>query len=285
MLIVQAKHLGMCFGVRDALDTMSALPDPYEVTVRGELVHNPVVTGELKGRGFHQQAEADRNRLPATPRVVITAHGASDRERERLKSLGYSLHDTTCPLVRRAHKAALHYHNKGYFLVVIGKRGHVEVEGLVGDLSHFTLVSSLDEVESYSADKIAVVNQTTTRPDEVTRFHRRIQTLNLEKEVVLVDTTCAPTRDRQEAVQELVQRVQALVVVGGPNSNNTLALGQIAGLKGIPWWRVAQAEELRPEWFQGMRIVGLTAGTSTTDETVQEVYQALRRLAPQKLTA
>lgn len=285
MLIVQAKHLGMCFGVRDALDSMRALPNPHEVTVRGELVHNPVVIDELQSRGFHQQSEADRERLPSTPRVVITAHGASDREKSRLKSLGYSLHDTTCPLVRRAHKAALHYHNKGYFLVVIGKRGHVEVEGLVGDLSRFALVSSLDDVESYGADKIAVVNQTTTRPDEVTKFHRRIQALNLQKEVVLVDTTCAPTRDRQEAVHELVQRVQALVVVGGPNSNNTLALGQIAALKGIPWWRVSQADELRPEWFQGMRLVGLTAGTSTTDETVQEVYQALRRLAPQKLTA
>lgn len=285
MLVVEAQHMGMCFGVKDALQAMRELPAPGKVTVRGELVHNPVVIDELTARGFHQQKESQRGILPATEEVLITAHGTSNTEKERLKALGYTVHDTTCPLVRRAHKAALHYSKRGYFIIVIGKRGHVEVEGLSGDLLHHAVVSHPEEIESYGAEKIAVVNQTTTRPDDLLRFHRRIGELNTGIETVFVDTTCQPTRDRQDAVHDLVRRVEALVVVGGPNSNNTLQLGQVATQSGIPWWRVTTAADLKDEWFTGIRIVGLTAGTSTTDETVREVARALRRFKSRKLTA
>lgn len=286
MLVVEARHMGMCFGVKDALEAMRELPNPQNVTVRGELVHNPVVIDELDARGFLQQKESQRSLLPSTSEVLITAHGVSNREKAHLSELGYTLHDTTCPLVRRAHKAALHYDKKGYFVVVVGKRGHVEVEGLVGDLSHYTVVSSVDEIESYEVEKIAMVNQTTTRPDDLEKFHSRLMELNADREVMLVNTTCQPTKDRQESVRELVLRVQALVVVGGPNSNNTLQLGQIASQNRLPWWRVTTADELQPEWFQGFKVVGLTAGTSTTEETVREVARALRKMTtPCKLTA
>ena len=285
MLVVQARHLGMCFGVRDALEMMRNLPHPEKVTVHGELVHNPVVTKELAHRGFQQQSESKRNIHPKTSDVLITAHGVSNRKREQLENLGYHVHDTTCPLVRRAHKAALHYHNKGYHVVVVGKKGHVEVEGLVGDLERFSIVSSLEELERYSEDRIAIVNQTTTRPDLLKKFHLLIQGLNPDKEVQLVDTTCQPTRDRQDAVLELIKKVEALVVVGGPNSNNTLQLGLRAQERGIPWWRIASASELKEEWFEGLRIIGLTAGTSTTDETVQEVARVLRSFKSSRLSA
>ena len=140
MLVVEARHMGMCFGVRDALETMRQVTDPNEVTVHGELVHNPVVTDELRRRGFHQQSEAGRREAPTTSQVLITAHGVSNQRKTELENLGYLVHDTTCPLVRRAHKACLHYQNRGFFVIVVGRKGHVEVEGLTGDLRDFCLV-------------------------------------------------------------------------------------------------------------------------------------------------
>ena len=145
MLVVQAKHKGMCFGVRDALDMMRGLENPDRVTVHGELVHNPVVQTELMRRGFHQQKEVGRTLNIPTPEVLITAHGVSDTRKRELLESGYTLHDTTCPLVRRAHKACLHYHNRGYYIVLVGRKGHVEVEGLAGDLRNYEIVSRLDE--------------------------------------------------------------------------------------------------------------------------------------------
>lgn len=277
MLVVRAKHLGMCFGVKDALNLMRGLPQPERVTVHGELVHNPVVTRELASRGFHQQGESTR-RHPETPEVLITAHGVSNRKRDELQAAGLKVHDTTCPLVRRVHKAALRYSRLGYKVIVVGRAGHVEVEGLVGDLEDYQVVAGPDQVLSWDTPRIAVVNQTTTRPDLLQAIHRRIALLNPAAEVEYVDTICQPTRDRQTAVEQLLERVQALVVVGGPNSNNTLQLGRRAERKGLPWWRVTDSSELRAEWFEGVRVIGLTAGTSTTDETVDEVERVLRRI-------
>lgn len=283
MLVVQAEHLGMCFGVKDALAGMRELERPEEVTVYGELVHNPVVTDEIARRGFRQLGETERE-LPATPRVLVTAHGISLAARRRLEEAGKTLHDTTCPLVRRVHKAALHYHRQGYTVIVVGRHGHVEVEGLVGDLQRFRVVSKPQEVRTWSDGPFAVVNQTTIPPDQVQVVHQAIRLANPEQEILFTDTVCGPTRDRQEAVDRLLDRVEALVVVGGPNSHNTLQLGQKAERRGKPWWRVTTASELRPEWFQGLRLVGLTAGTSTTDETVAEVSRRLRAM-PSLLTA
>jgi 4-hydroxy-3-methylbut-2-enyl diphosphate reductase len=285
MLVVQAEHLGMCFGVKDALTTMRELAHPEQVTVYGELVHNPVVTREIAQRGYHQQAETGRQHLPVTRRVLVTAHGISHSERQRLLEAGKVLHDTTCPLVRRVHKTALHYHKQGYLVVVVGRHGHVEVEGLIGDLSRYRVVSRPSEASRWpGSEPIAVVNQTTIPPDRVQAVHQAIRQANPHREVVLLDTVCAPTRDRQEAVERLLDRVEALVVVGGPNSHNTLQLGQKAERRGKPWWRVTTAEELQPEWFHGYRLIGLTAGTSTTDETVAEVRRRLRSF-PSLLTA
>ena len=284
MLVVQAEHMGMCFGVKDALSVMRNLEHPEEVTVFGELVHNPVVTAEIASRGIGQLSETGRGILPDTSQVLVTAHGISGAVRAHLESAGKTLHDTTCPLVRRVHKAALRYHRQGFTMIVIGRHGHVEVEGLTGDLQRYRVVSSLQEVQSWPEDQLAVVNQTTIPPDTVKMLHREIQRKNPDSQVVLVDTVCAPTRDRQEAVERLLDRVEALVVVGGPNSHNTLQLGQKAEQRGKPWWRVTTADELCPEWFSGLRLMGLTAGTSTTDETVAEVYRRLMSL-PSLLTA
>ncbi len=278
MLVVKASHMGMCFGVKDALDYARGLTRPENVTIYGELVHNPQVKGELQRRGFRQTSETSREQMPRTEEVMITAHGVSDQVRQALGAAGHRLHDTTCPLVRRVHKAALHYHRQGYFMVVIGKSGHVEVEGLIGDLQRFLVVESEEQVHAWDEPKIAVVNQTTYRPEQLARVHRRIRALNSDSEVVFVDTVCRPTRDRQQAIEELIGRVEALVVVGGRNSNNTRQLGLQAEQRGKPWLHVESADEISDGWFSGLRVVGLSAGTSTPDEVIDEVYRRLVRI-------
>jgi 4-hydroxy-3-methylbut-2-enyl diphosphate reductase len=247
------------------------------VTVYGELVHNAAVNQELISRGSKVVPEAERHELPATEQVLITAHGISDRRRAWLQAAGKRLIDGTCPLVHRVHLAAQKLAAEGYFVVVIGRPGHVEVQGIVEDIEHFAVVQAPGEVALFPSQRIGVVCQSTTPPRTAEQIHRAIVRHNPHAEVRFVDTVCQPTRDRQQAVVELLARVPAIVIVGGRNSNNTRELVALARERGVRAYHVEQADELRPEWFAGLEVVGLTAGTSTLDATIDEVEGALAR--------
>jgi 4-hydroxy-3-methylbut-2-enyl diphosphate reductase len=277
MRVIRADALGMCFGVRDALALLEAIEAPERVTIHGELVHNPEVVERLAARGFAQTSEHTRaGATPATPEVLITAHGVSDAERARLGAAGARLIDATCPLVRRAHRAALALARQGYFVVVVGKPGHVEVEGLTGDLRACAVVPTPAQARWYPARRIGVVCQTTTPPELASAVFDAIARQNPQAdEVRFVDTVCRPTKERQHAVERLLDRVEAVVVVGGRNSNNTRALLERCRARGVPAWQVERAEQLDPAWFAGRRTVGLTAGTSTLDATIDAVEEAL----------
>ena len=164
---------------------------------------------------------------------------------------------------------------QGYFVVVAGRKDHVEVKGIVGDLERFAVVEKPEDVLIYPADRIAVVCQTTTPPALLDIIFETISRRNAGKTIRLIDTICGPTRERQDAVQDLLERVQALVVVGGKNSNNTHQLRALGEKAGVPCFQVERASELQPEWFYALNTVGLTAGTSTLDETIDEIYTAL----------
>jgi 4-hydroxy-3-methylbut-2-enyl diphosphate reductase len=275
MEVIRATALGMCFGVRDALQRVAEVDQPQDATVHGELVHNEAVAQDLARRGFHQTSEADRQGLPVTGTVVITAHGVSERERHRLLQAGKQLIDTTCPLVRRVHQAARELQRQGYLVIVIGRPGHVEVEGIVGDLAECVVVPDEQAAASYHAPRLGIVCQTTTPPDEARRVVRAIEHRNPGTQVRFIDTVCQPTRERQEAVQELLERVEALVVVGGRHSNNTRQLVGLATARGLPAAHVQSAADLDRAWLARFKVIGLTAGTSTLHETVEEVYRAL----------
>jgi 4-hydroxy-3-methylbut-2-enyl diphosphate reductase len=265
----------MCFGVKDALSTVMTMDDPERATVYGQLVHNGEVLKAVRARGFSMLEESDRTPAVSTPNVVITAHGLSDRERRTLAASGKTLIDTTCPLVSRVHQIARGLQEQGYFVIVVGRREHVEVKGIVGDLERFAVVERPEDVVDYPADFIGVVCQTTTPPALRDSVFETIFRENGGKELRFIDTICGPTRERQEAVEDLLPKVQALVVVGGKNSNNTRQLQALGEKAGLPCFRVESASELRPEWFDGVDTVGLTAGTSALDQTIDEVYTAL----------
>jgi 4-hydroxy-3-methylbut-2-enyl diphosphate reductase len=277
MRVLQAQAMGMCFGVRDALELTRTVERPEDVTIHGELVHNPAVLVQLTSRGFRMSAETSRAALPSTDRVLVTAHGISDRERARLKSAGKQLIDATCPLVRRAHEAALRLQCDGYHVLVIGKRGHVEIEGLTGDLHSFTVIQSPAQVRTYAHSKLGIICQTTSAARDVCQIRTAIVRLNPRAEIRFVDTVCQPTKDRQLALEQLLDEVDAMVIVGGRNSNNTRKLVERCAARGVRAYHVEGRQDLNPDWFIGCDAVGLTAGTSTLDTTIEAVREMLEQ--------
>lgn len=285
--VLRAREMGMCFGVRDALAMAGGVTKAAELTVFGQLVHNPRVTANLRDRGFRLLEEAQRPQAGEiqTPGVLITAHGVSDAQRRAFADAGLKVVDTTCPLVRKAHSAALTLAGEGRHVLVVGKPGHVEVLGLTGDLASFDVVSAADEVRAYGFGRLGIVAQTTTPDDVFDEVVAQVRAWNPRADVRAIRTVCQPTRDRQLAAQELLDMVDGLVVVGGANSNNSRMLAEAAGLRGKGAILVSSAAELDADRVWGMLpegkerlVVGLTAGTSTLDETVMEVEQVLRSL-------
>ncbi len=278
MRVIRAENMGLCFGVRDALAIMNQVDRPEEVTVHGELVHNPIVLHQLERRGFRNSSEATRDAAVETPVVLITAHGISNVERERLNGAGKRLIDTTCPLVERAHRAALMLRDEGYHILLIGRPGHVEVRGIAEDLPSVDIISAESEVATYPHTRLGVVCQTTTPERLVKQVRRAIEERNPHAEIRFVDTVCLPTKDHQRALERLLDQVEAMVVVGGRNSNNTKELVALCGERGVPALHVQNASEVDPSWLAPFETVGLTAGTSTLDSTIEEVERALLRI-------
>ena len=283
MQILKATTTGMCFGVRDALKIIDSLDRPHEVTIHGELVHNETVLVQLGVRGFRMSSETDRTAVPATPMVLITAHGISDVERKRLKTLNKELIDTTCPLVTRVHQAAQRLQNEGCFVLVVGRRQHVEVRGIIEDLTDFEVIENDAEVRSYPFPRIGVVCQTTTAQTTVAAVRMALVFRNPRADIRFHDTTCAPTRENQRSLDELLPLVDAVVVVGGRNSNNTRELVLKCQSADKPTFHVTNAGELKSEWFAGLSCVGLVAGTSTLDVTIDEVERHLHQFTTPKL--
>lgn len=276
MEVRRATEAGMCFGVRDALAAMRAIETPGDVTIHGELVHNPIVLAELATRGFRQSAEVSRG-VPTTRSVLVTAHGISERERSRLENRGKHILDTTCPLVARAHQAAQMLQAEGRRVVVIGGRHHVEVRGIVEDLRNAIVVDDLGEVGCWFEPRLGVVAQTTTQAAVAEALLGAIRERNPTSDVRFVDTICSPTRSRIAALEALLSEVDGVVVVGGRHSNNTRQLVARAEQAGVPALHVEGVADLAPAWLVDKRILGLTAGTSTLDATLDEVEAALRR--------
>ena len=279
MKIQLAEHYGLCFGVRDAIAQAEKLVSEGPLTILGELVHNPVVRERLTRLGVNEGALAE-TASAATPQVMITAHGASDRKRREWRAGGFGVADGTCPLVRHAHDQLRLLVSLGYFPVVIGQPGHVEVEGLIGDFPCACVVEKVADLERLPrAEHYGVISQTTQPLDKVQALVEAIRRERPEAEVRFSDTVCQPTKNRQNALRKLIAECDTLVVVGGRNSNNTLQLVSAAKVAGLAVFHIERPEELDEAWFNEADIVGLTAGTSTLKETVAAVKTRLEQIA------
>ena len=277
MRVSVAKSLGTCFGVQDAIDL--ALDPSFQdnLTIVGQLVHNPQTVEKLRQKGINTVDQLDSG--IKTKNVMITAHGAPASRRQQAEAMGFRVIDATCPLVLRVHKAIASFVRRGFHPVVVGQVDHVEVRGILGDLEEYTVILDESDVHRLEGKKqIGVVSQTTQQIHFVLKLVEKIRQTFPEARVEFVDTVCQPTKDRQFAVRGLAHEVDIMIVIGGHNSSNTKKLLRVCDELGVEAYHIERKDELRPEMFEGKEHVGITAGTSTPREVIEEVYEAIIRI-------
>lgn len=285
MKIMRAEHLGMCFGVRDAIALARHEVAAQPLTILGDLVHNSTVLAQLETSGVEFQHAVEDVK---TASVMITAHGASERRLRAVRGRGLRVLEATCPLVHVAHRAVARLVAEGFHPVIIGKRDHVEVRGITEDLAEFDVVLSVEDVSRLrERPRFGIAAQTTQPIEHVRSLVGMIRDRFPDAEVRFVDTVCQPTKQRQNAAVELAQRCSVVVVIGGSLSNNTRELVQTSTKHCDRVHHIQTAAELQPDWFQAGDTVGITAGTSTPDDVIDAVELRLRELSsiPQNLAA
>jgi 4-hydroxy-3-methylbut-2-enyl diphosphate reductase len=272
--IIRAAHLGMCFGVRDAIALALEQSRLKPLTILGELVHNESVLSDLRARGIGIEEHPAAVR---TPTAMITAHGASERAMERARSHGLEVLQATCPLVHHAHRVVQQLVREGYHPVIVGQRGHVEVRGMTEDLAECDVVLTEEDVRQMTErPRFGIASQTTQPVEKVRHLVELIRGQFPQAEVRHVDTVCQPTKQRQASALELARESDVVVVVGGAHSNNTRELAATCRRHCARVHHVQAAEDLRAEWFEGAGTVGLTAGTSTPDYVIDSVEHWLQ---------
>ena len=276
MKILRAEHLGMCFGVKDAIALALETARRQPLTILGDLVHNETVLAELQAKGIWiEQTPAN----VATPTVMVTAHGASERKIGETRKLGLNVLEATCPLVCVAHRSLKQLVNDGFHPVIIGKRDHVEVRGMTEDLLEFEVVlTEADVAQLPERRRFGVISQTTQPIERVRLLVQTLRERFVNSEVRFIDTVCQPTKQRQSAAMELAQKCSVVIVVGGAHSNNTHELVKTCSRFCPRVHHVQTAEDLRSEWLRADDTVGITAGTSTPDRAIDEVENWLRNL-------
>jgi 4-hydroxy-3-methylbut-2-enyl diphosphate reductase len=248
--------------------------------VRHEIVHNTYVVNDLKAKGaiFIE----DLAEVPAGATLVFSAHGVSQAVRQEAQRRGFSIFDATCPLVTKVHVEVAKLHKEGYEFLMIGHKGHPEVEGTMGQLYDGIYlvedVTDVDRAPVRDPSRLAVVTQTTLSVDDTADILAAVKRrFPLVREPKRQDI-CYATQNRQDAVKILTPQVDVVIVVGSPTSSNSNRLRELADRLGKPAYMVDDASGLRAQWFEGAQRVGLTAGASAPDVLVQQVIARLREL-------
>jgi 4-hydroxy-3-methylbut-2-enyl diphosphate reductase len=272
--VVVARSAGTCFGVEAAIDIAETQKKP----ILGPLVHNPKIVGDLAAQGIPiLERYADLQTLEVGE-VIITAHGYPKSLKEALHERGIRFHDATCPvLLKWVYRKIEHYEAEGYHIILIGNPHHAEI---IASRSYGTNISVVYNTEAVDAlpdnlgDTVAICQTTITREkfQKLVDYIRETKYPNLKA----VDTRCKPVKNQQEAVESLAQWVDAMVIVGGYDSSNTTNLARIAA-KYLPetTYHIDSKDLIQPEWFEGVRHLGIGAGTSTPKEQIEEVKQQI----------
>ena len=282
MKVSLASAMGTCFGVQDAINLAMSPEFHSDLTIVGQLVHNPQVSESLKKNGVSLVPGIEDIGKIKTKKVMITAHGTADKTKKQLDDAGFIVFDASCPLVMRVHQTIKSLVAKGYFPVVIGQEDHVEVKGIVGDLDEHVVINNEEDfskIRKTGKRKLGIVSQTTQQTDRVEDLVKKIRALDYVDEVSFVNTICQPTRDRQVAVHELADQVDLMIVIGGFNSSNTKKLVQVCTEKGVEAHHIESFHQLNQEWFIGKQHVGITAGTSTPEDVINQVHTEILTIA------
>jgi len=282
MRVVLAQPRGFCAGVVRAIDIVERALEKtgQPVFVRHEIVHNQHVVGDLKKKGAHFVEELSE--IPDGALTVFSAHGVSQSVISEAKSRGLPVIDATCPLVSKVHSQAKRYVGHGRALILIGHRGHPEVEGTMGQAgAEVHLVSSKEDVERLHLARdlpIAYVTQTTLSIDDTRGIIAALKERFSDIVGPQISDICYATQNRQLAVRELCKISDLILVVGSKNSSNSNRLREIGVEEGIPCHLVADGSELDPGWLTGKEVIGLTAGASAPEALVLDVIDAIRRI-------
>ena len=282
MDVLLANPRGFCAGVERAIEIVERALELHgaPIYVRHEIVHNTYVVNDLKAKGaIFIEDLAD---VPPGATLVFSAHGVSQAVRKEAAARGFSVFDATCPLVTKVHVEVAKLHKEGYDFIMIGHKGHPEVEGTMGQLNDGIYlvedVADVAEVAVAQSDKLAVVTQTTLSVDDAAEIlaavKRRFPNVREPKQ----QDICYATQNRQDAVKLLAPGVDILIVVGSPTSSNSNRLRELAQRLGTESYMVDSPDDLQPGWFEGKLRVGLTAGASAPDILVQQVIERLRAL-------
>ncbi|QCB44697.1 4-hydroxy-3-methylbut-2-enyl diphosphate reductase [Hydrogenophaga sp. PAMC20947] len=280
--VLLAEPRGFCAGVDRAIEIVERALAKYgrPIYVRHEIVHNTYVVNDLKEKGaiFIE----DLSDVPPGATLVFSAHGVSRAVQDEAKARGFQIFDATCPLVTKVHVEVAKLHREGYEFLMIGHKGHPEVEGTMGQLdSGIHLVEDLADVGRVSpaqADKLAVVTQTTLSVDDTAAILAAVKARFPKVREPKQQDICYATQNRQDAVKLLSPQVDIVIVVGSPTSSNSNRLREVAIKLGTPSHMVDSADELQAEWFENRPRVGLTAGASAPEILVQQVIDRLKAM-------
>jgi 4-hydroxy-3-methylbut-2-enyl diphosphate reductase len=280
--IILAEPRGFCAGVDRAIEIVerALLKFGAPIYVRHEIVHNTYVVNDLKAKGAIFIEELDD--VPAGATLVFSAHGVSRAVQDEARARGFQIFDATCPLVTKVHVEVAKLHKEGYEFIMIGHKGHPEVEGTMGQLeSGIHLVEDVADVarlQPAQSQKLAVVTQTTLSVDDAAEIAAAVKArFPLVREPKQQDI-CYATQNRQDAVKVLSPQVDIVIVVGSPTSSNSNRLRELAHKLGTESFMVDSADELQLQWFEGRQRVGLTAGASAPEVLVRQVMDRLKEM-------
>jgi 4-hydroxy-3-methylbut-2-enyl diphosphate reductase len=282
MKLLLSKPRGFCAGVDRAIETVERALKLWgaPIYVKHEIVHNQHVVEDLKQKGaiFIEDLEE----VPEGARLIYSAHGISPAVREQAKARNLIEIDATCGLVTKVHSAVKRYAEKGYQIILIGHRTHVEIIGTAGEAPEVTtIVESPKDVEALTfspEDKLFYTTQTTLSLDDVKEIAAALVAKYPQIETLPSSSICYATTNRQMALRSITELTQLVLVVGDPKSSNSNRLREVAEIRGVPAYLINDEREIQPHWLDGVKVIGLTAGASTPEHVVQCCIAELRHL-------
>jgi len=283
MEIIKARDMGFCFGVRRAVEMMEeAAQQKGPLATLGSTVHNRQVVEKLREHGIDVVANVDE--VDGRP-VAITAHGVGPQVMDALEQLDVPVVDTTCPIVTRSQQWAKRLAGEGFAVIIFGDPDHKEVRGVLGWADGRGIAvadeADLDRLPDDLPSRVAVLSQTTHTEARFAAFVRHLFETRMERisELRVINTLCNATTSQQAAAQELARGVDLMIVIGGHESANTRHLAELCREEGVETHHIETADEIDPQWLHGHERVGVTAGASTPDSSVDEVVARLEEMA------
>ncbi len=283
--VVLANPRGFCAGVVRAIDIVEQVLDVLAppIYVFHEIVHNAHVVDRLRKRGA-VFVERIQDVLEGAV-CIFSAHGVSPEVRRQAKERRLRVIDATCPLVTKVHLEVLRYAKAGYSLVLIGHAGHEEVEGTMGE-APMHLVSSVGDVEHLEVQnpgQLMYLTQTTLSLDDSAKIVQALRAKYPRIQSPPKDDICYATQNRQNAIKELASRVDVVLVTGSQNSSNSQRLCEVASSAGVPAYLINDETEINSQWFEGVRVVGVTAGASAPENCVERILEHLKKLGAKSI--